>query len=160
MGKTFSACELIELAIHIEENGKAFYYELAKETKDSKARKALEYLADAEDKHIAVFQKMFKASCDYNPEGAYPDEYFAYIRSLASNYIFTQSGKGLEEAKSVSSYSEGLDLGIQFEKDSILFYQEMIKFAPDSEHGKIIALINEEKKHLERLIDLKMGGER
>lgn len=158
MGKTFSACELIELAIHIEENGKDFYLELAKKASDRGVKKALNYLAKAEDNHIGVFKKMFTASCDYSPEGAYPDEYFAYIRSLASNYIFTQKDKGLEEAKNVASYDEGLDLGIQFEKDSILFYQEMMKFVPESEHSKIIALVNEEKKHLEKLIELKSGG--
>jgi len=157
MGKTFSACEVIELGIHIEKNGREFYLELIRMTDNPKAIAMFEYLAAQEEKHIDMFKGMFSDACDYNPAGAYPEEYFAYIRSLASSYVFTQKDKGKEAAARVKDYNEGVDLGIRFEKESILFYAAMKEFVPENDRDKVDAIIGEEKKHLQQLCEFKGG---
>jgi rubrerythrin len=155
MGKTFSACEVIEMGIQIEKNGKRFYEKLAELAENEHAKKVLRGLASAEEEHIKVFRDIFKGSCSYDPEGAYPEEYFSYMRSLASEYVFTKEGEGEKAALTVETYSQGLFLGISFEKDSILFYQEMKKFVPGAEREKIDILIENEKEHLNVLVKMK-----
>lgn len=157
MGEAFSACEVVELAIQIEENGRDFYLALTDMADDPKVVEIFNYLADAEEKHIAAFRTIFNSTCKHEPEGVYPDEYFSYMNSLASQYIFTQEGKGAEVAKGVKNYLEGIDLGIKFEKESISFYEGMKKIIPPESVDIIDRLIAEEKKHLETLTELKEG---
>ncbi|MDD5633769.1 MAG: ferritin family protein [Candidatus Omnitrophica bacterium] len=157
MEKTFSACEIIELGIQIEKNGKDFYSELAKKTNKKEVKSVLLFLSSEEAKHIDIFKKLSTRACSYNPSQAYTDEYFAYLRSLADSYVFTKKDKGVEIAAKIKEDKEGVDLGVRFEKDSILFYQEMKKFVPENDKALIETLIEEEKKHLSRLCALKVG---
>lgn len=155
MGKKFSGCEIVELGINIEENGRDFYSTLARQTHNPQAVAIFEYLAGEEGKHIDTFRKIHAITCSYEPEEAFPEEYFAYMNSLASQYVFTQQNKGGKIARGVKDYNEGINLGIQFEKDSILFYEEMKKIVPDREKELIDRLISEEKNHLKQLNELK-----
>ena len=157
MGKGFSGSEIVELGIQIEKNGKDFYLALVDLAGNEEVKSVFKDLAEEEEKHIDVFKKIFDDSCKYEPKGAYPDEYFAYMNALASQYIFTQEGKGAELARSVKDCEEGIDLGIRFEKDSILLYQEMKELVPDEDKSLVDGLILQEKKHLSRLVDLKKG---
>ncbi|MFC1570271.1 ferritin family protein [Candidatus Omnitrophota bacterium] len=158
MGETFSACEVVELGIQVEENGKDFYLALSDKADDPKVVEVFKYLADAEEKHIAAFRTIFDSTCKYEPEGVYPDEYFSYMNSLASQYVFTQQGKGEEVAREVKSYLEGIDLGIKFEEESIAFYEGMKRIIPPESVDVIDKLIAEERKHLDILIELKEGA--
>ena len=158
MSDTFSVCEIVELAIQIEENGRDFYLSLTKLSDKPEAIKVFEYLANAEEKHIAAFRTIFNFTCNYEPEGVYPDEYFSYMNSLASQHVFTKAGKGLEVAKEVKSYEEGIDLGIKFEEESIAFYQGMKDILPESSKEIVDKLITEEQEHLKVLIGLKGGN--
>ncbi len=155
MAKTFSACEIIELGIRIEENGRDFYKRLVELAENENVVKTLSFLAEAEEEHIKVFKEIFSGSCNYDPEGVYPEEYFLYLNSLASEYVFTKQGEGEKAASLVGTYAQGLNLGISFEKDSILFYQEMKKFVPAAQHDKIDDLIENEKQHLNTLVTMK-----
>jgi len=157
MTQGFSGCEIVELSVQIEKNGKDFYLEIAKLTDDPDAKAAVEYLAHAEERHIKVFSEMFDATCEYSPQGAYPDEYFAFMNSLASSYVFTQKDKGKEIASKTKDFAEGINLGIQFEKDSILFYEGMRRILPGKDQEKIEQIIGEEKSHLRQLCMLKGG---
>ncbi|MFH1877733.1 MAG: ferritin family protein [Candidatus Omnitrophota bacterium] len=157
MDRYFSACEIVEMGIQIEKNGADFYNGLADMAKNPEARAVFEHLAQAEERHIEVFQRISSDNCRYEPEGAYPDEYFSYMNALAGQYVFTRKDKGAELARTVKSYEEGIKLGINMEKDSILFYEEMRRIIPDSDRHLIDGLIAEEKKHLRELCELKGG---
>jgi len=157
MEKFFSGCEVVELGIQIEENGRDFYTELAARTGDAEAKSVFSFLAGQEENHIATFNQIFKSTCDHNPEGAYNEEYFAYMNALASQYVFTREGAGGDIAAKVKSTEEGLDLGIKFERDSILFYQEMKNYVPEKDRKLIDGLIGEEKEHLNKLCDFRGG---
>ena len=157
MEKSFSGCEVVELGIQIEKNGRDFYSELASSAKEKKVIEVLEYLAEAEEKHIEVFKEIFSGMCDYSPDAVYPQEYFAYMNALASQHVFTGKDKGKEAAGKIKDYDEGIDMGIGFEKDSILFFQEMEKIVPEKDRELVEKIILEEKKHLKKLLGLKKG---
>jgi rubrerythrin len=155
MARTFSACEVVELGIQIEKNGRDFSKSLVGLDVKENIKNIFRNLAAAEEDHIKAFRDIFNASCSYAPEGAYPEEYFSYMNSLASEYVFTKSGEGEKAASRVESCAQGLDMGISFEKDSILFYQEMKKFVAPEERGKIDRLIDAEKEHMNTLVQMK-----
>ena len=137
MNKSFSGCEVVEMGIHVEENGRDFYSELATKAEGSELRSVFSFLAGEEQKHIETFDGIFKSTCDHEPEGAYTQEYYDYMKALSGQYVFTKKGTGREMAEKVKDLAQGLDLGIQFEKDSILFYQEMKNYVPEKD-GELI----------------------
>ena len=155
MGNIFSGSELIELGIQIEKNGRDFYSTLAGNTKNQRPKEVFTYLSGEEEKHIAVFEKLLESVEEYEPPESYPGEYFAYMSALASSYVFTQKGKGREIALDVKGEMEAVDLGIGFEKDSIMFYMEMKKFIPDYDWKIADDLIDQEKSHLVKLMELR-----
>jgi rubrerythrin len=155
MKEVFSQSEVVELGIQIEKNGRDFYNELTARTGNSDARDIYKYLAGEEEKHIAKFSEILDSIHQYEPSEAYPEEYFAYMNTLASQYVFTQKDKGSEIAKSTKSDMEAIDLGIKFEGDSITFYEGMKKVVPEKDHRILDELIAQEVSHKEKLIDLK-----
>lgn len=155
MADIFSGSEIVELGVQIEVNGKEFYTALTGKSGSAKVKEIFKYLADEEEKHIAKFREVLDSVHKYEPKEAYPTEYFAYMNSLASGYVFTKIGKGAEMAKSAKSDKEAIDLGIGFEKDSIKFYEGMKKVVPEEGLGMIDLLINEERDHVKKLTGLK-----
>jgi rubrerythrin len=155
MVNIFAGSEIVELGIQIEKNGKDFYSTLVKQSKNQRAKETFKYLAGEEEKHIAVFRKILDSVHKYEPPESYPGEYFAYMNALASEYVFTQEHKGDETAKRTKSDKEAINLGIGFEKDSILFYEGMKKVVPPYDHKIVHELIIQEQDHLRQLSDLK-----
>ncbi len=155
MADTFAISEVLELAVQIEINGKDFYDILAKQSKNKNAKDIFKHLTDEEEKHRETFQKMLDSVKTDAPEGAYPEEYFAYIRALAEGKVFAQKNKGKETAKNVKNEKEALDLGINAEKFSILFYEGMKKLVPGEDNKMIDVVIDEEKDHLRQLVEPK-----
>lgn len=157
MGNIFAGSEIVEIGIQIEKNGFDFYTALTGQTKNAKTKEILKFLAGEEKKHIAVFKGILSAVQTYEPAESYPGEYFAYMNALASEYVFTQKDKGKEIAKKAVGDKEAIDLGINFEKDSIVFYEGMKKVIPEYDLKLVDQLIAQEQKHLQILSDLKHG---
>jgi len=155
MEKHFSVCEIVEMAIRIEKNGSDFYLTLAESAANTETADVFKYLAAEEDTHIGVFRGMFKSVCEYVPKEVYPEEYFAHMNALAAQYIFTKENTGKKFAEKIKDYHDGINLGITFEKDSILFYEGMRRIFPAKDRALIDGLISEEKKHLAKLLELK-----
>jgi rubrerythrin len=155
MGNIFAGSEIVEIGIQIEKNGRDFYNALVRQSKNPAALRIFKYLAGEEEKHIAVFQNILSKTERYEPIGLDADQYFAYMNALASGYIFTQKDKGEEIAKKIKSDKEAVDVGIGFEKDSIIFYEGMKKTVPDYDQKIVDGLIAQEQTHLMQLIELK-----
>ena len=155
MANVFSGSEIVELGIQIEKNGRDFYSVLTKQSKNKKASDMFKFLAGEEEKHIAVFKEILSSVQRYEPQAAYPDEYFAYMNALAGEYVFTKKDKGSEIAKKINSDKEAVDMGIGFEKDSILFYVGIKEVVPEEGYKPIDALIAQERNHLRQLTELK-----
>lgn len=155
MGNIFSGSEIVELGVRIEENGRDFYRTLAEKTKNGASRRIFEYLSAEEARHISVFKKILDKTDKYESAESYPGEYLAYMRALAEGCVFTQRNKGREIAQNISGDKEAVDMGIGFEKDSILLYEGMKKVVPEYDHKVIKELIIQEQQHLNQLSELK-----
>lgn len=155
MANLFTGSEVVEIGIQIEKNGRDFYRTLANQSKNERAVEIYKYLSIEEEKHIAVFEKILDGLEKYQQQESYPGEYIAYMDALAGEYVFTQSNKGAETAERVKSDREAVDLGIGFEKDSIIFYEGMQRLVSGKSHEALNVLIEQEQGHLRKLSDLK-----
>ena len=153
----FSGSELLEVALGIERNGAVFYQALASKTKDKNARAIYKHLADEEIKHQKTFQGMLDAVGKYQPPEDYAEEYQLYLKSLVDSSVFTSVNQAQQRAAKASSETEALDIGIQAEKDSILFYTEMKNLVKPADRQLVLNIIDEEQGHLSQLSQLKQA---
>jgi rubrerythrin len=155
MANIFSGSEIVEIGVQIEKNGKDFYETVAGQAKDKKVKDIFLFLAAEEAKHMLVFQKILSQVEKYEPAEAYPGEYFSYMNALAGESVFTQKDKGREIAKKMKSDKEAIEIGINAEKDSIVFYEGVKKVVPVYDHAVIDEVIVQEQGHLKQLLELK-----
>jgi rubrerythrin len=148
----FSGSELIEMAIRIEENGGKFYSDAGKASKSTALKKLFKDLSEEESRHRKVFMDLRKLVPDEELSmrlDPYSEDDMTYLYALADSEVFT--GKGSRLAQRVRSERSALNLAIAMEKDSILFYIELLGMVREKDRSILDDLINEEKEHLRKL---------
>ncbi len=152
MPANFNASEVFEMGIEIEKNGKAFYDEAAKSTKDAGVRKVFADLAEWECQHIVIFEKLkaslvgrAQAAAVYDPY----NEVQLYIKAAADSHIFLQNTNTKKLAAECKTSLEALQIALSFEKDSVVLYRAMEEMVPeDLGHADVSRIIREELKHI------------
>lgn len=156
MDKTYSLEEILEIAIKIEEEGAIFYEDLANRTKNKEAIEIYRYLSGEEKEHIAVFKSIYKDLTGRGFEKAFDEEEAnLFLHSLVENRVFKDSKdikRFLEDTREEFSI---IELAIQIEKDTILYYYEILEGLEDKEKNLVKEIINQEKTHVYRLNNLK-----
>ncbi|HUU41910.1 MAG TPA: ferritin family protein [Desulfatiglandales bacterium] len=151
----FNADEMFQVAIDTEKNGKLFYEKAMLAVDDPGLKSLLESLARDELEHIKTFTEL-KAQL---PKAAAKDtvwdpfhEMDEYLQTMADMSVF-RSGLNVErELSGIKKAEDVIRLGIQFEKDSIIFYTTMQDAVEEKKGRKFIGqLVDEEKKHLRKL---------
>ncbi len=155
MDRSFSGCEIVELGVQIENSGRDFFGDMAEKAKDAGARKVFARLAEEDARHAEVFRKIFDSKCVYKPQGAYPEEYFAYMKALVGDYVSAGKDMARDMEKAAADERSALDAGIRYVKDAILFYESVKALVAGKDRSTIDELIREEKSHLARLGELK-----
>lgn len=151
----FNADEVFQIAIDIEENGKRFYEKAMDIVDNSDVKAVLRSLAKDEAKHLKRFAEL-KAQL---PKTATEDtvwdpehEMNQYLKMMADMHVFRSDldvEKKLSQAKNPEDI---LKLGVQFEKDSIIFFVTMQDSTEEKKGREFIGqLIDEEKEHLKKL---------
>lgn len=159
MRESFNSCEIVEMALEIEKNGRDFYAALAEKTSDLLAADIFRFLSREEEKHIGVFHRLRDAlmMCDEKEQTS--DEYFAYLNAVAGEHVFLEAGSGARAAGSMANPEEALALALAFEMDSIVFFEGMRSVVPASESAVLDALIAQERKHVVQLNEMKKKGD-
>ena len=147
--------DVLEVAVRIERQGVELYNKLHNTVESSKAKDLFSFLAAEEEKHIGVFRQILEKVSDYAPRFDYPGEYGLFLDGVVSRLLdkVKKAGKSL----SAENTNEALDVGIDLEKETILFYSELDlegRFNPP-ERGILKKVINEERSHWQRLANLK-----
>ena len=155
MKESFNPQEILKIAINIEENGKALYGALQEKASDTQLKELWGYLKDQEEEHRKTFVNMLDHLDDYIVREYAKGEYDAYMKAIASNYVFTQELVEKKKKELFESDQEAIDFGIYIEKESILTYQALKDYITFDKQGVINKVIDEEKKHLARLIDIR-----
>jgi len=155
MSDLFDASEILKAAICIEENGEVFYRKMANKLESQQIKDAFIYLADEDGKHKKIFEDMLSKEADnYEPFESYTGEYMAYLRAYADEHIFSKEQTGLLMAKKIKTAMEAVKFAIGIELDSIYYYQEAKKFIPERQGSTIEKIIEEERSHYLKLLDV------
>jgi len=149
----YNDLEALEVAINIEKRGQDFYTKAAKLAADDETKEMLEKLAEQEKDHELTFQRIYnelsKKKNSFDDTYLYDPDVSAYLKAIADSTVFPSDDFLEEIANGLKSIGDVLKIGIQAEKDSILYYAEMIINARYVEAKEAFRrLLKEEKKHL------------
>ena len=157
MAASYSAKELIDIAIGIERRGIIYYDVIARSTEDAQARAVFEGLARMERVHLATFQQMLE---DVGAAGVSEGEEEGYIATLLEDAVFTDDSVAADEAAEADSDIKAMELAINAEKDAILYYYELRDLLPDELAALVTRILTEEKRHLAQLTAIRQSLEK
>jgi rubrerythrin len=155
MSEFFSAAEIIQFAIKIEENGESFYRNFAKNVKDEKIGGMFNLLADEELKHRRIFEGMAQRLEDFQPQESYSGEHLEFLRNYANEHIFTEAKKGALVAQRLKNTQEALEFALSIEIDSILYYLEAKDLISLVNRATLDEIVDQERRHYLKLLQVK-----
>jgi rubrerythrin len=158
MPKTFfNEIEAAMIAQNMEKHGLEFYQRAAARAKDTATRDLFLRLAEDEKKHLARFEELEEIlQADRRAKKGYTDDadLAAYIDRLVETQVFADEGTAARLADQARSDYEALAVAIRAERDSILFYQEMMSFIESNlARAAFSTILDEERAHLRILGD-------
>jgi rubrerythrin len=152
----FSVREVVEMAINTERSGQAFYQTASKQAREKSLEELFQYLAGEEEKHLKTFQGFYntlKKEAETTPYNW--EEAKLYLGALVDSRFFTGPDKAINLAKEAKSELEAVNSAINFEKDTLLFFYEMLEVIKPQDRDLVKKIIGEEKKHIRRLSSMK-----
>jgi len=153
--KMYSTKELIDIAIGIEETGVYFYSKFKEKFKDESFRQIFQFLADEELKHKGVFSGMLNELKE--PEGVFTQEYYSYLKAIGTTRVFANKDDIDKIAPTLHNPLDIIKIAMDAERDSIVWYSELKEIYRNDAKAKDILghIINEERKHVLTLLDVK-----
>lgn len=150
----FSDVEAAKIACNMERNGLAFYTAVAAKAKDENVRRIFEQLAHDEKAHVAVFEELQQKLLDEPRKDGYldSDELDAYMARLVETHVFADDSAVARLAGQVSSDIEALGVGMRAERDTMLFYHELLGLTDSPAAREAIQrIVEQERQHLVQL---------
>jgi len=142
----FEPSEVFQFAIRIEENGEKFYRKMADKFSDPRIKELFSYLADEETKHKRIYEGMVENIEKYEPFESFPGEYFEYLRAYADKIIFDEKTLD-EQQKKINDPIMAINVAMDNEVASILYYQEIKNIVPQDKRNSIDKIMEEERRH-------------
>ncbi|MEK6733074.1 MAG: ferritin family protein [Candidatus Omnitrophota bacterium] len=143
----FNISEIVDLGIEKEKKRRDFYGLCAEKFSQKEMKELFAKLRDWEETHIKKFNEIRSFIKDPKETEAYEGELNSYMQALLDDKLY----KDVSPAKFSANVKTPLDAifyGIGFEKDAIMFFNEIVNYTVDSRKEIIRQLIGEEKQHI------------
>ncbi len=147
----FSAAEMVEIAVQLEQNGAAFYQAAANGARQEEVKSLLEFLAKEEQRHESVFRSLQPTESEHRPSQEYPGQKSAFIQALLEDRLLPPAEVVERVLPGLTSDTEVIDFALGFEKDTLLFYYEMRHMMGGAHRDMVGEIVEQEKIHVERL---------
>lgn len=133
-----------------------FYRGFAKKTKNAKLKQLFEFLAGEELKHKRIFTDLYKTIKDNPKSVPYNwEEMSLYLKAITESRFFLGKTKSINLAKASKTSKQALDFALGFERDTLLFYTEIISIVAVKNRAVVNKIIAQEKGHIRQLQTLK-----
>ena len=145
----FSIQEILDLAIRLENNGESVYRHAVDEVSEPELVSLLRWMADEELQHARWFSELKRKFKSHSVE---------LFMAEMSREVFTDflgeksfSHQDVDFSK-IDRVSDLVAVFIEFEKDTILFYETLKPFIEDNDTlNNLEEIIAEENKHIAQL---------
>ena len=148
----FTAHEILDLAIQLEENGEAVYREAAGQAKNAEIRELLLWMAEEEVKHTRWFAEL-KNEIQSGSINPFMEEMSRKVFSgILGDKSFSHREVNFAEIRRTEDL---LKIFIEFEKDTVIFYETLIPFIEDNRTLRFVnKIIAEENNHIKKLHEI------
>jgi rubrerythrin len=145
----FTAAELLDIAIKLENNGEDVYRRAAATVKKPELVSLLEWMADEEVQHARFFSEL-KLRLEKDRANPFIEE---MSRELFDDLLGNRNFSLREvDFSSIENQNELIDIFIEFEKDSVIFYKVLEPFVEDpAAREQLQKIIDEENLHIKQL---------
>ena len=151
----YRATDIIEMALEIEKSGEVFYRAVAQKVQSPEIKALFEDLAEQEALHYEAFKKLEKINWDQSLMSADQwSQYLMYLQATIQSAFFEGRDKALSLADQVTDGNEALQMAMGFEKETLLFFYDLLDMVNDADKKIIKRIIKEEKAHLRRLAEI------
>ena len=151
MSIMLSSAEIFGLAKEIEKSGQAYYRTIALSTQSQDLKELFDYLAAQELRHYRYFDQLARDYPELEVDGQEWEQTSAYIRATSDSRFFVGEDKAISLAKTVKEPVAAIDIAIGFEKDTLLFFYELLNVTPPKARDAARAIVEEEKRHVQLL---------
>lgn len=145
----FSASELLDMAIKLEKNGEAVYRDAIEKVSKPELTSLLEWMADEEVKHATFFSEL-KLKLTSESRNPFMEE---MSRELFDDLLGDKNFSLKEvDFSSLDTAEDLIEVFIEFEKDSVIFYKILEPFVEDAvAREQLKQIIEEENLHIRHL---------
>ena len=149
----FTLHEIYDLAVQIEKNGEKFFREAVKKASNPSLKALFLWLADQEIRHSEWFMRK-KASAK---TGTDLDEMSGkMLQNILGNQRFSLGDVDLD---GIDNLERLLSIAIEFEEDTIIFFQMLRSLLDDDDSRRgIDEIIGEEHHHIQALKEYQEEG--
>ena len=153
----FSAHEILDLAVQLEKNGESGYREAVDEVTQPDLVSTLTWMADEEAAHRRWFLEL-KANMASGSVNPFMEEMSRHVfGGILGEKSFSHQDVDFSTVKRLDDL---IAIFIEFEKDTILFYETLIPFIEDEDTLQNISkIISEENNHIKKLREFLTGQE-
>ena len=145
----FTLNDIINLAIRIEKNGEQTYRKAQKEVSNPSLASTLKWLAEDEVEHEKWFTRLREKAATVAEDPRLEEMGKAILEGVLGDQSFSIKAADFSKIGDVNSL---LELSVEFEKDTILFYEMLGTFIDDKETlNQLDKIIEEEKSHVQLL---------
>ena len=156
MSKKVSCNEVFEMALQIEKMGYDFYKTMAHNATSIHLKNGYDQLAAQEQNHIGGLKQLRQSieKIDTTQIDNW-DEVSQYFKALIDTKVFPTSPEKNSLIEELKDEIGAIQISISFEKDTILFLQELNRWVEPAAQKKIGKLIEDEKSHILKLLQMK-----
>ncbi len=152
MDTIFDIDKIFEIVKNMELDGAKFYRQAAEKTSNEDIKQVLLDLAAMEDGHLKIFEQMRKELSEQNKNKnllASDNQAALYLKTMTDNRGGESIKSPLERLSGNETIKEILEIAIDGEKASVLFYIGLKELVPNrANKDQIEAVIKEEYSHL------------
>jgi len=145
----FTLSEIIDLAIRIEKNGENAYRKAQEEVSNPSLASILQWLAEEEVEHEKWFTRLKENAATLAEDPKLEEMGKSILQGVLGDQAFSIKDADFSKTEDINSL---LELSVEFEKDTILFYEMLSAFIDDEETlSQLDKIIEEEKRHVQLL---------
>jgi rubrerythrin len=149
----FSAREILDIALKIEQNGEAVYRQAIQDLVNPDIAKRLTWMADEEARHAEWFMKLQSELRTHKNHIAANEMNSDVLQNIIGKQSFSLQDidfPGVDDMRNL------INIFIEFEKDGIRFYEMLRSFIKDQDVLESLdQIIAEEYEHVETLQEIK-----
>ena len=150
----FDVAEIVDMGVEKEKKRRDFYGLVAEKFEEKETRELFLRLKDWEETHIKKFAELRESVQEPLTAERYPGETQAYMDALVDDKLYDHVSPD-QFSGNVKDVQDAVRYAIGFEKDAILFFNELLQWVKSPNVEPIKMLIEEEKQHIVYLADLR-----